>query len=103
MNDPSADIPFEHKVRLIMLVDDDPPCGAARNAGLIRSAGQIARDLAEGLEHHGVVKLDRVGIGGPAECERADNAAGRLRHGSLCVPKTLNPTIVVMKSAQDGA
>jgi hypothetical protein len=73
---PSANIPFEHKVRLIMLVDDDPPCGAARNAGLIRSAGQIARDLAEGLEHHGVVKLDRVGIGGPAECERADNAAG---------------------------
>ena len=82
MNDPSANIPFEHKVRLIMLVDDDPPCGADRNAGLIRSAGQIARDLVEGLEHHGVIKLDRVGIGGPAECERADNAAGRLRHGS---------------------
>src|SRR5450432_1075775 len=37
---PSANIPFEHKVRLIMLVDDDPPCGAARNAGLIRSAGR---------------------------------------------------------------
>jgi len=36
--------------------------------------------LAEGLEHHGVVKHDGVGIAGPVKGERADNAAG-LRHG----------------------
>ncbi len=45
-------------------------------------------------------------IYGDQHCPSGDQPpvrAARRHFNPLCVPKTLNPTIVVMKSAQDGA